>query len=290
MNKKFACRDFLRSIYMVEGKNISMKSALLVVSFGTSYEETRKKTIEAIEQDLATAFPERTFYRAWTSERIRKKLRETRGISYDNVEEAMERMLQDKITDVLIQPTHMMTGVEFETTRNTIVSYRDRFDTLRMGAPLLAGEEDLVYLAKVLEEIFSDIKDSEMLALMGHGSSHTSFPAYELLGGQLKKDGYPNFCVGTVEYEPGFETVRRQVQERKPDQVYLTPLLVVAGDHAVNDMAGDSPDSWKSKLEKEGASPVCIVKGMGEYREIRDLYIEHARNAGLIPASNKSSV
>ena len=259
-----------------------MKSALLVVSYGTSYEETRKRTIEAIEEDLRAAFPQRIFYRAWTSERIRKKLRETQGICYDNVGEAMERLFKDGITDVLIQPTHMMTGTEFETTRSAIISYRDRFDTLRMGLPLLAGEEDLEHLAKVLEEIFSDIKDSEMLALMGHGSSHSVFPAYELLDEQFKKDGYLNFCVGTVEHEPGFAAVLRQVRERKPDKVYLTPLLVGAGDHAINDMAGDSTDSWKSQLEKEGSSPVCIVKGMGEYQIIRDIYIRHAQNAERI--------
>lgn len=239
-----------------------MKSTLLVVSYGTSYEETRKRTIEAIEQDLRAAFPQRIFYRAWTSERIIKKLRETQGICYDNVGEAMERMLQDGITDVLVQPTHMMAGMEFESTKNTIASYQARFENLRLGSPLLAGEEDLRALAKAIEEIFSDVKASEMLALMGHGSSQSTFPAYECLDAQFKKDGYPNFCVGTVEHEPGFEAVLRQVRERRPDRVCLTPLLVVAGDHAVNDMAGSGPDSWKSRLEKEGASPVCIVKGM----------------------------
>lgn len=255
------------------------KEALLVVSFGTSYEETRKKTIEAIEKDLRQAFPQRKFYRAWTSERIRKKLRETQGLAYDNVSEAMERMLQDGITDVLIQPTHMMPGVEYEAAKETICSYRGRFEELRLGAPLLAEEKDLRDLAKAIEDIFAEIKDSEMLALMGHGSPCAMFPVYEGLEECFKQDGFGHFFVGTVECEPGFGAVLRQAQERKPDRVYLTPLLVVAGEHALHDMAGEASDSWKSQLEKEGLETVCIVRGMGEYSGVRDIYVSHALEA-----------
>lgn len=255
------------------------KSALLVVSFGTAYEMTRKRTIEAIERDLADAFLQRAFYRAWTSGRIIKKLQETQGIHYDNVKEAMERMLQDGITDVLIQPTHMMEGKEYETTKETIVSYRDRFEELRMGEPLLAKEDDLKELAKALEETFMDVKPCEMLAFMGHGSAYISFPVYELLEEQFKRDGFQNFCVGTVECEPGFGAVLQQVRDRKPDRVYLTPLLVVAGNHAVVDMAGDDPDSWESRLKSEGVEVTPIVRGLGEYEKVRDIYRKHAQNA-----------
>lgn len=254
-------------------------SALLVVSFGTSYAATRKRTIEAIEQDLMAAFPRRKFYRAWTSGRIRKKLWETEGICYDNVGDAMERMLEDGITDVLIQTTYMMPGAEFEAAKDTVASYRGRFEKLSMGAPLLAGEEKLEDLAKAIEEIFSGIKPSELLALMGHGSAHAGFPAYDLLNEKFKQDGFEHFCVGTVEFEPGIIPVLQRTRERRPDKVYLTPLLVVAGDHAIHDMAGDTPDSWQSQLENEGTQTVCIVRGMGEYQKIRDIYVKHAQNA-----------
>lgn len=263
-------------------------SALLVVSFGTSYEETRKRTIEAIEEDLKQAFPGRRFYRAWTSERIRKKLRETQGLLYDNVKEAMERMLKDGVRDVLIQPTHMMPGVEYEATKDVIRAYEGRFETLRLGAPLLAEETDIRRLAEALEEIFSWIEEREMLALMGHGSPLTRFPIYEKLEERLKEDGFGRFCVGTVEYEPGFNAVLRQVREKQPEKVYLTPMLVVAGDHAINDMAGEDPDSWKSVLEKEGYETECIVRGMGEYKKIRDLYVCHAREARLLSETEGS--
>lgn len=256
-----------------------MKSALLVISFGTSYEETRKKTIEAIEKDLMAAFPQRIFYRAWTSGRIIKKLKETKGLCYDNVQEAMERMRKDGITDVLIQPTHMLPGLEFETTRNTIASYQGQFENIRMGEPLLTGKEDVKALAKALEEIFLEVTDAEVLAFMGHGSAHAPFPVYEQLDEQFQKDGCANFCVGTVEFEPGFAAVQRRIQKRKPDKVYLTPLLVVAGDHALNDMAGDDDDSWKSQLEREGVKVACIVRGMGEYPMIRKMYVKNAQNA-----------
>lgn len=255
------------------------ESALLVVSFGTSYAETRKRTLEAIERDLQDAFANRRFYRAWTSRRIVKKLRETQGVCYDNVQEALERMLQDGITDVLIQPTHMMSGLEFETMKETVYSYRGRFGRMRIGDPLLAGEEDTGKLAEAIETIFAEIKSPDMLALMGHGSGHTDLPVYDLLNERFKKDGFENFCVGTVEFEPGFAQVLCQVREQKPDKVWLAPLLVVAGDHVIHDMAGESKDSWKGQIEQLGMETVCSFRGMGEYQEIRNIYVAHARNA-----------
>lgn len=258
---------------------MSENTALLVVSFGTSYEETRKKTIDVMEEDLRAAFPQKKFYRAWTSRRIVKKLKETRGLSYDNVREAMERMIQEGVTEVLVQPTHMLAGEEFEETKKTILEYRSRFAKIEMGAPLLGTEADVKVLAEAIEGIFSDVKNSEMLALMGHGSAHTEFPVYTLLGECFRKDGFLNFCVGTVEYEPGIAPVLARVKAEKPERVYLSPLLVVAGDHALNDMSGDEPDSWKSQIEKEGVEAVCIIRGMGEYQTIRNIYVEHAQNA-----------
>ena len=256
-----------------------MKSALLAVSFGTSYRETRERTLEAIERDLCAAFPERLFYRAWTSGRIRKKLETEQGIRYDGVEEAIERMRRDGITDVLVQPTYMTCGGEYEGIKSVMACAAAQFERLRLGAPLLSAAEDVKELAAAAERIFSFVKAPSMLAFIGHGSLRGGFAAYELLEEQFEADGYPNFCVGTAEYEPGFEAVLSRVREQRPDRVYLTPLLVAAGGHALNDMAGDGPDSWKSRLEREKIPAFCLVRGMGEYQEIRDLYVRHARNA-----------
>ena len=264
---------------------MSEKKALLVVSFGTSYAETRKLTIEAIEQDLKAAFPDRTFYRAWTSRMIKKKLLERDGLQIDDVREALERMVSDGVTDVLIQPTHMLAGVEFEDTIRVIRSFLDSFKMITMGRALIANEDDLRLLTGALEKVFEKEIASGMMVFMGHGSERNAFPVYELLQRQFEQDGHTDVCVGTVEFTPGIEPVLEKIRARRPEKIFLTPLLVVAGDHATNDMSGDDEDSWKNQFAREGAEVTCIVRGLGEYPEIRQLYLEHARTAvPILPA------
>ena len=264
---------------------MSEKKALLVVSFGTSYAETRKLTIEAIEQDLKAAFPDRTFYRAWTSRMIKKKLLERDGLQIDDVREALERMVSDGVTDVLIQPTHMLAGVGFEDTIRVIRSFLYSFKMITMGRALIANEDDLRLLTGALEKVFEKEIASGMMVFMGHGSERNAFPVYELLQRQFEQDGHADVCVGTVEFTPGIEPVLEKIRARRPEKIFLTPLLVVAGDHATNDMSGDDEDSWKNQFAREGAEVTCIVRGLGEYAEIRQLYLEHARTAvPILPA------
>lgn len=258
------------------------RTALMVVSFGTAYEETRKKTIDEIETDLRTAFPERAFYRAWTSGMIRRKLQAEKGIQIDSVSEAMERILGDGVTDLLVQPTHMMVGGEYEAVRQAISAYAKRFDVLNMGDPLLADVESLSDLADAIISTYAELRDDELLALMGHGSARSSFASYELLDKRFRESGHANICVGTVEHEPGIAPVLARINARKPRKVTIAPLLVVAGGHAVRDMAGDGPESWKSQISATGIQTECILKGMGEYQAVRDLYIRHARHARRI--------
>ena len=261
---------------------MSSKKALLVVSFGTSYEETRKLTIEAIEEDLRAAFPDRAFYRAWTSKIIKKKLLERDGLQIDDVKQALERMKADGIKDVLIQPTHMLAGIEFDDTISVIRAFSDEFHLITIGRPLIANEEDLNRLGRTLEEIFAEEIASGMMVFMGHGSEKNAFPVYELLQERFEQDGYGNVSVGTVEFTPGIEPVLEKIRALRPQKIWLTPLLVVAGDHATNDMSGDDEDSWKNRFTREGAEVTCIVKGLGQYPEIRNLYLEHAKAA--VPA------
>ena len=248
--------------------------ALLVISFGTAYQETRAHTIDAIEQDLAASFPERRFYRAWTSSFIRRKLKDA-GIAIDSAAEAMERMADDGITDVLIQPTHMLAGEEFDRLCSELSERKERFDLISLGAPLLAEEEDAASLAKLLPEIGPALNEKEMMVWMGHGSSHKELPVYSILNEMTPAE----HCVGTIEGTPDFADVLALVRARKPEKVFLAPLMVVAGGHAVRDMAGDSPSSWKSQLQKEGLTVECIFKGMGEYEQVRAMYTAHARRA-----------
>ena len=258
------------------------KKGLLAVSFGTSYPETRKVTIEAIENDLARAFPDRRLVRAWTSGMIRRKVEKTEGLRIPSVAEALEQMAAEGFTDVLVQPTHLLNGEELERTRETVRSFAGRFEKLSMGEPLLSCPGDIAAMARLVEEIYGDLPCGELLALMGHGSAALTFPAYELLEEQFRQDGYPNICIGTVEFTPGIAPVLERVRRDKPARVHLAPLLVVAGDHALNDMSGDEPDSWKNQIAREGAEVVCHVNGLGEYEAVRALYVEHARCAGAI--------
>ena len=256
-----------------------MRKALLVVSFGTSHAETRKRTIEAIERDLHCAFPERRFYRAWTSGIIRKKIMEEEGVAIDSVPDAMERMLHDGIGDVLVQPTHMMAGREYGKTENELFCWRSRFSHLCMGTPLLQERDDVRRLARVLESVFSGILPTDLLALMGHGSADLEENPYELLTQCFAADGYEQFCVGTVEHAPGLAPVMSMARERNPGTIYLAPLMVVAGDHALKDMAGTSKDSWQWQLRRCGFETVSILKGIGEYEQVREIYVAHARRA-----------
>lgn len=259
-----------------------MKKALLAVSFGTSHAETRKRTIEAIERDLRDAFPERAFYRAWTSGFIRRKLRESEGMAIDSVAEAMERMRSDGVADVLVQPTHMLAGGELGKTEEEIRSQRSGFSQIRMGAPLLAEHEDLLRLASALKEIFSGILKTDLLALMGHGSGYLAENPYEQLNQIFSAGGLDRFRVGTVEHAPGFAPVLQAAREGKPGKIYLAPLMVVAGDHALHDLCGIAEDSWESRLRREGFQTVGILKGLGEYEQIRAQYVDHARRAEAI--------
>ena len=260
-----------------------MSKALLVVSFGTSYEATRKVTLEAIEKALIAAFPDRAFYRAWTSGRILKKLRANGGPVYDTLTEALERMAADGVTDVLVQPTFMLDGYEMKMTADIVGQWKDRFEALALGRPLLDGAEDLEALTKLLEQAFGDqVPAGDMLAFMGHGSEDTAENMYQLLKDSFDRDGFGRFCVGTVEFDPGFAPVLAQAKADKPGTVWLAPLMVVAGDHATNDMAGDEEDSWKSMLEREGFAVRCILKGIGEHPGIWDMYVQHAKAAETI--------
>ena len=259
-----------------------MSKAILAVSFGTAYAETRKKTIEAVEADLAAAFPERKLYTAWTSGMILRKLKKQGGEVRDTLAEALERMERDGVTDLLVQPTFLQAGYEMRLVRETLEAWKPRFARVALGAVLVAGDADLDALAKALEAHFAAVGADEALVLMGHGSEGADFYPYEKLTEAFRRDGRANFCVGTVEFDPGIAPALEMVQKRAPKKTYLAPLMLVAGDHAINDMAGEGPDSWASRIAALGTQCVCVLKGLGEYPEVRELYVRHARAAAAL--------
>lgn len=264
------------------GKNTltkETKKAILAVSFGTSHDDTRKKTIDAIENDFREAFPDYPLYRAWTSKMIIRKLQKRDGIHVNTVREAMEEMRADGITDVIIQPTHVINGIENDLMKEDALAYRDDFHSIAFGEPLLTTEADSLEVIRAVAEQFSALKEDEALVLMGHGTTHFSNAIYAALDYTFKDKGHPNIFLGTVEAYPSMESLLRMVNAFRPSKVVLAPFMIVAGDHAKNDMAGDDPDSWYSRFRAAGYETEAVVKGLGEYPLIRKLLVEHLKEA-----------
>ena len=255
------------------------KKAILAVSFGTSHNDTRKVTIDAIERDMQEAFPDYMLYRAWTSKMIIKKLKNRDNVHVFTVREAMEQMKKDEITDVLIQPTHVINGIENDLMKEDALAYRDDFHSITFGDPLLTSAEDNLAVIQAIAEEFSDLTEDQVLVLMGHGTTHYANSIYAALDYTFKDKGYKNIFLGTVEAYPSMESLMRMVKEYNPSKVVLAPFMIVAGDHAKNDMAGDDPDSWYSQFKAAGFEVEPVIKGLGEYTGIRSLLVEHLRTA-----------
>lgn len=257
-----------------------MSKAILTVSFGTSYPETRKKTIEAIENDIRCAFPEYALYRAWTSKIIMAKVLKRDGLKIDSVSEAMEKMAKEGVTDLIVQPTHIINGIENDKMKEDVLKNKGLFDSISFGDPLLTSEKDNDQAAKIIADNFSYLDpQKEALVLMGHGTSHYSNSIYGALNFRFRDMDRSNIFMGTVESYPDLDSLIKAVKKTKVSKVTLAPFMVVAGDHASNDLSGDSPDSWKSRFSAAGFEVSCVLKGLGEYPQIRKMFVEHARAA-----------
>ncbi|WP_324825565.1 sirohydrochlorin cobaltochelatase [Sinanaerobacter sp. ZZT-01] len=254
---------------------MNQKKAMLVVSFGTSYEETRNKTIGAIEKEIAESYPDWEIRRAFTSGMILRVLEKRDGLHIDNVTEAMEGLVQDGFRTVLIQPTHIINGDEYDKMVDAVKPYMEQFETIKIGEPLLSSSEDYEEVVKGVMAQLPQLQAEEALVLMGHGTTHHTDAVYAALDYRFKAMGYKNVFVGTVEGYPDFEQVSSMVDTYRPKKVILMPFMVVAGDHAQNDMAGEEEDAWKTLFEESGYEVECILKGLGEFSEIRRLYLKH---------------
>lgn len=251
------------------------EKAILVISFGTSHPQTREKTIDRIEQKIADTFPDYQIYRAWTSKMIIRKLFQRDGVRVCTVKEAMELMVKDGIREVIVQPTHVINGRENDSMKDDILSYAGCFDRLVFGNPLLTTEQDNWDMIGAIRQEYSFLKDTEALVLMGHGTTHYANSVYAALDYAFKDKEFSNIYLGTVEAYPSIDTLKKMLARQKPEKIYLAPFMIVAGDHAVNDMSGDDPDSWKCQLEQEGYQVECILKGLGEYPAIQEIFIRH---------------
>ena len=261
------------------GLIIMTEKIILVVSFGTSYNNNRALTIGAIEKDIDEAFPDYEMRRAFTSQMVINILKKRDDLHIDNVEDALERALDDGVKTVIIQPTHIMNGTEYHfKIKDTVDKYIDKFENIPIAEPLLISDEDFEDLIASITSK-GDYDDDTAVVFMGHGSPAESNMVYTKLQGMLKEKGFNNYYIGTVEAKPDYDDVLAMVKEGDYKKIVLKPLMVVAGDHAQNDMAGDEDDSWKNMFASEGYEVECVIEGLAQSKDIRDVYIKHVQNA-----------
>lgn len=278
------------------------ENELLVVSFGTSFNDSRAEDIHAIEMALKEAYPDWSVRRAFTAQIIINHIQAREGVKIDNMQQALDRAAANGVKNLVIQPTHLMYGAEYDELAEAVEEYREKFDSVVIAAPLLGSvgadaskvnaDKKVVAKAVVKESCetagFPSAKAAEKegtaFVLMGHGTSHTAKVTYSQMQTQMEKLGYENVFIGTVEGEPeetSCENVIEAVKEAGYKKVILRPLMVVAGDHANNDMAGEEEDSWKSMFEASGnfESVEAQIAGLGRMKAVQELYIAHAKAA-----------
>ena len=275
---------------------------LLVVSFGTSFNDSRVKDIKGIEDALQAAYPDWSVRRAFTAQIIINHVQARDGEKIDNMQQAMDRAVANGVKNLVVQPTHLMHGAEYDEMMEMIDDYRDKFESVAVAEPLL-GEvgadatvinEDKEAVAKAVtaeavatagyDSVEAAAKDGTAFVFMGHGTSHTAKVSYSQMQTVMQTLGYDNVFIGTVEGEPestSCENVIEAVKAAGYTKVVLRPLMVVAGDHANNDMAGADEDSWLSQFEASGAfdSVDCQIAGLGGVADVEQLYIAHTKAA-----------
>lgn len=255
------------------------KKAILVISFGTSYAGTRRKTIEATEQTLAAAFPDYDLRRAFTSHRVIQKVHQRDHLEIATVPEVLDQLLVEGYTEVLAQPLHILNGLEYHQVLANMKPFAGRFARLSVGRPLLTDLTDYTDVVDALRSELPACAPDEVVLLMGHGSQHPANATYCQLDYILKEEGLPCVYIATVEGYPPLETVIKRLEAAHIRKVTLLPFMIVAGDHALNDMAGDESDSWKSILNARGFVVETRLAGLGEIEKIRQIYVAHARAA-----------
>ena len=275
---------------------------LLVVSFGTSFNGSRAADIGGIEKALQTAYPDWSVRRAFTAQIIINHVQARDDEKIDNMDQALQRAVDNGVKNLVVQPTHLMHGAEYDELTEAVEGYKDKFESVTIAEPLLgevgdsddAVNDDKKAVAEAItaeavktagyDDLDAAEADGTAFVFMGHGTSHTAKISYSQMQSQMNDLGYKNVFIGTVEGEPedtACEAVIEKIKEAGYKKVVLRPLMVVAGDHANNDMAGDDEDSWKSQFEASGAFDQIDtqIAGLGEIASIQDLYVAHTKAA-----------
>lgn len=274
------------------------ENELLAVSFGTSYNDSRVEDIKGIEDALQEAYPDRSVRRAFTSQIIINHIQARDGECIDNMDQALERAVKNNVKNLIVQPTHLMHGAEYDELVKAVERYQDKFESVKVAEPLLgevgsdasAINSDKEAVAKAVtaqavetagyDSLDAAKEDGTAFVFMGHGTSHTAKVSYSQMQTQMQVLGYDNVFIGTVEGEPeetSCEAIIEAVKNAGYKKVILRPLMVVAGDHANNDMAGEDEDSWKSLFENSGFFEQVDVQiaGLGGIEAIQQIYVDH---------------
>jgi len=266
-----ACEDSQRT-------EMQTDKAILVVSFGTSHADTRKLTIDACINKIKDNFEEYEIRKAFTSNIIIKILKNRDNIEIDTVEKALQKLKDEKFNEVIVQPLHIINGKEYHDIIETTAKFKDAFVKIEVGSPLLTSIEDYKAVAYALKKQTPILKENEAVVFMGHGTHHFANASYACLERIFETEKMQNFFIGTVEGFPEISHVMDRLKSQGVDKVILMPLMLVAGDHAKNDMAGDEEDSWKSVIEKENIEVEIYLHGLGENPAIQELYVQHVNN------------
>ena len=278
------------------------ENELLVVSFGTSFNDSRAEDVKGIEDALAAAYPDWSVRRAFTAQIIINHVQARDSEAIDNMQQALDRAVANGVKNLVVQPTHLMHGAEYDEMTEAIDGYKDKFESVAIAEPML-GEvgddatvinDDKKAVAQAITDEackvagFDDMKAAAdagtAFVFMGHGTSHTANVTYDQMQTQMNDLGFTNAFIGTVEGEPedtACDKVIEKVKEAGFKNVILRPLMVVAGDHANNDMAGDDEDSWKSQFVASGDfdNVDCQIEGLGRIEAVEDLYVAHTKAA-----------
>lgn len=257
------------------------ENELLVLSFGTSFNDSRRLTIGAIEDAIDEALPEEwSVRRGFTANIVIDHVERRDGIHIDDINEALDRAVDNGVKKLVVQPTHLMNGIEYDEIMGKLAEYADAFEKVVVGEPLLTSDEDFDTVADAIVEATKEYDDGETaICFMGHGTEAESNQVYQKMQDVLTEKGMANYYVGTVEATPSLDDVLAAVQAGEYKRVVLRPLMVVAGDHANNDMAGDEDGTWKKTFEDAGYEVVTVLEGLGQIPAIQDLYVAHAQAA-----------
>lgn len=268
------------------------KNEILAVSFGTTSKDGRKRDIKGIEDALKKAYPKWLVCRAFTSQTIINRIQKYDGEKIDNIEKALDRAYANGVKNIIVQPTHLMRGTEYEEMVKTIDKYACKFENLIVADPLICKESDIIIVAKsITEQIVIDsdyesvhdaLLDGTAFVFMGHGSNHISNSIYTKMQSCMEKLGFDNVFLGTAMGAPRGTSCKEIIEKVKRmgyTKVILSPLMVTAGLHVKNDMAGDDENSWKSQLIKSDLKVKTLISGLGSVKGIQELYVAHTAAA-----------